>query len=166
MEQSRHRRYVVLAEGEFGEPASKTAIGVIRYAPDQVLAVIDSTRAGRNAAEWLGPRFDIPVVATLKEALPMAPDSLLLGTAPAGGPIPPDWRRTVLAAIRAGLDVVSGLHEFLADDPEFSAAAAGGRRRGDRPSPTTRRQRRGSGRPIARVRGWCSRSAPTARSAR
>jgi uncharacterized NAD-dependent epimerase/dehydratase family protein len=114
---------VVLAEGEFGQAASKTAIGVIRYASDRVVAVIDSTRAGHNASEWLGPAFDIPVVATLDEAFAFEPDSLLLGTAPAGGRIPPDWRRTVLAAINAGLDVVSGLHEFLSDDAEFSTAA-------------------------------------------
>jgi uncharacterized NAD-dependent epimerase/dehydratase family protein len=123
MTQTRRRRYVILAEGEFGQPGSKTAIGVIRYAPDLVLAVIDSTRAGRSASEWLGPGFDIPVVATLEDVLPLAPDSLLLGTAPVGGRIPPEWRRIILTAIGSGLDVVSGLHEFLGDDLEFSTAA-------------------------------------------
>ena len=47
-----HRRYLILAEGQFGEPGSKTAMGVIRYGPDDVVAVLDSTRAGRNVAEW------------------------------------------------------------------------------------------------------------------
>ncbi|MDQ3492385.1 MAG: DUF1611 domain-containing protein, partial [Chloroflexota bacterium] len=119
------RRYVVLAEGAFGELASKTAIGVIRYGRDPVVAVLDSTRAGRNVREWLGDPYDIPVVATLEQALPRRPTALLIGIAPQGGRIPPDWRRTILAAIEAGLDVVSGLHEFVGDDPEFVAAAAG-----------------------------------------
>lgn len=124
MDQHPRRRIVILAEGQFGETASKTAIGVIRYARDAVVAVIDSTRAGRNVREWLGARFDIPVVAGLADALPLSPTTLLLGTAPVGGRIPPAWRRTILDAIEAGLDVVSGLHEFISDDPELAAAAA------------------------------------------
>ncbi|MGH2407327.1 MAG: DUF1611 domain-containing protein, partial [Candidatus Limnocylindrales bacterium] len=114
------QRLVILAEGEFGEIGSKTALGVIRYGRDAVVAVIDSTRAGRNASEWLGERFDIPVLATLADALPGRPTALLLGTAPAGGKLPPSWRAIVLEAIRAGLDVRSGLHTFLGDDPEFA----------------------------------------------
>lgn len=117
-------RYAILAEGEFGEVASKTAIGVIRYGRDQVVAVLDSTRAGRNVRDWLGDRYDIPVVATLGDALARRPSALLIGIAPAGGRIPPDWRATILAAMDAGLDIVSGLHEFVGDDPEFVAAAA------------------------------------------
>jgi uncharacterized NAD-dependent epimerase/dehydratase family protein len=118
------RRYAILAEGEFGELASKTAMGVIHYGHDPVVAVLDSTRAGRNVAEWMGPPYDIPIVATLKEALARRPTALLIGIAPQGGKIPAPWRATILAAIEAGLDVVSGLHEFVGDDPEFSAAAA------------------------------------------
>ena len=124
MDSHPRRRYVILAEGQFGETASKTAIGVIRYARDTVVAVIDSTRAGRNVGEWLGPLFDIPIVASLEETLPSSPTALLLGTAPVGGRIPPAWRRTILGAIDAGLDVISGLHEFISDDVEFASAAA------------------------------------------
>ena len=48
---------------------------------------------------------------------------LLIGIAPTGGKPAGSWRATILAAIRAGLDVHSGLHTFLGDDPEFAAAA-------------------------------------------
>lgn len=118
------RRYVVLAEGAFGDLASKTAMGVIRYGRDPVVAVLDSTRAGRNVREWLGDPYDIPIVATLEDAMARRPTALLIGIAPQGGRIPPDWRATICATIDAGLDVVSGLHEFLADDAEFAEAAA------------------------------------------
>src|SRR3954468_11852081 len=114
------RRYVILSEGKFGNVASKTAMGVIRYAPDQTVAVIDSTQAGRNVSDWMGPPYDIPVVATLDEALPLRPTALLLGTAPQGGKIPPPWRATILQAIEHGLDVVSGLHEFITEDADFA----------------------------------------------
>src|SRR5919201_5056926 len=119
------RRLVILTEGNFGPHHGKTAMGVIRYGTDPISAVLDSSIAGRNVREWL-PDKDIPAVATLAEALalPEPPDTLLIGIAPTGGKLPDSWRRTILAAIDAGLDVHSGLHTFLGDDPEFSAAAA------------------------------------------
>jgi uncharacterized NAD-dependent epimerase/dehydratase family protein len=121
------RRLVILAEGNFGFHHGKTAVGVIRFGPDDVVAVLDSTQAGRNVAEIL-PGHDIPIVATLAEALAVdparRPDTLLIGIAPTGGKLPASWRATILDAIREGLDVHSGLHTFLGDDPEFAAAAA------------------------------------------
>ena len=119
------RRLVILAEGNFGFHHGKTAVGVIRYGPDDVRAVIDSTQAGGNVSSIL-PGHDIPIVATLDEALGRLPrpDTLLIGIAPTGGKLPDSWRATILAAVRAGLDVHSGLHTFLGDDPEFAAAAA------------------------------------------
>ena len=123
------RRLVILAHGDFGVHHGKTAVGVIRYGPDAVAAVIDSTKAGRSVADVLGltgPRYDIPIVASLEEALalPKGPTALLIGIAPTGGKLPPAWRTTILAAIGAGLDIHSGLHTFIGDDPEFAAAAA------------------------------------------
>src|SRR4051794_12308232 len=118
------RRLVILTEGEFGPHSAKTAYGVIRYGRDDVVAVLDSTRTGQNVSEFL-PGHDIPFVATLEEALELAnpPDALLIGIAPTGGRLPPAWRTVIRAAIAAGLDVLSGLHTFLADDPEFAAEA-------------------------------------------
>ena len=131
MRPSAERRLVILTEGQFEVHNAKTALGVMRYGRDTVVCLLDSTIAGRMASEIVGvhPRFDVPAVATLEEALALRPDALLIGIAPTGGRLPPDWRSTILAAIRAGLDVLSGLHTFLGDDPEFAAAAA---RRGDR----------------------------------
>jgi uncharacterized NAD-dependent epimerase/dehydratase family protein len=119
------RRLAILAEGAFGPHDGKTAYGVIRYGRDDVVAVVDSTKAGRNVNEFL-PGHDIPIVATLAEVLarPDPPDALLIGIAPTGGRLPVTWRMVILEAIGAGLDVLSGLHTFLGDDPEFAAAAA------------------------------------------
>jgi uncharacterized NAD-dependent epimerase/dehydratase family protein len=132
----RHRdaapsRLVILAEGQFSFHHGKTAMGVIRYGSQPVSAVLDSTKAGQNVRSWFGDdaRFDIPIVATLDEALRLTPPptALLIGIAPTGGKLPVEWRATIMSAIEHGLDVLSGLHTFIGDDPEFAAAA---RRRG------------------------------------
>jgi uncharacterized NAD-dependent epimerase/dehydratase family protein len=119
-----HRHLLILTEGQFGEHDAKTAYGVIRYGRDEVVAVLDSTKAGENVATYL-PGHDIPIVATLDEALalPTPPDALLIGIAPTGGKLPASWRAIIHSAIDAGLDILSGLHTFLGDDAEFAAAA-------------------------------------------
>ena len=113
-------RHVILAEGLFDLEWSKTAACIIRYQPGRVAAVLDSTQAGRDAAAVIGYGAGIPVLADLEEALALdpPPTSLLLGIAPQGGALPDEWRRTIEEAIGRGLDVWSGLHTFLGDDPE------------------------------------------------
>jgi len=118
------RRLVILTEGH-GIDDAKTATGVIRYGRDEIVAILDSTMVGRNVAESL-PGHDIPFVGRLSDALQgdVRPEGLLLGIAPTGGKLPAAWRAIILEAIDAGLDIHSGLHQFLADDPEFSTAAS------------------------------------------
>jgi uncharacterized NAD-dependent epimerase/dehydratase family protein len=119
------RRIAILAEELFEWHYGKTATGVIRYGKDQVVAVIDSTKAGKNVAEALEAPFgeDIPVVRDINEALEYKPDTLLIGIAPMGGALPQAWRWQLLKAIDAGLDIVSGLHFFISDDEELRVAA-------------------------------------------
>ncbi|MFP5342972.1 MAG: DUF1611 domain-containing protein [Candidatus Limnocylindria bacterium] len=119
------RRLLILTEGQFDLHGAKTALGVIRYGRDEIIGILDSSMAGRNLREFL-PRFDVPFLATLEEGLagPVRPDGLLIGIAPTGGRLPSAWRGLILQAIRAGLDIHSGLHQFLGDDPEFASAAA------------------------------------------
>jgi len=121
---SRTRRFLVLAEGNFGPLSSKTANACIRYAPQDVAVVLDSATAGRTVQEVLGFGGGIPIVASFDDAMTYTPTALLIGIAPPGGQLPPAWRGLLLRAIRAGLDVWSGLHSLLGDDPEFAAAAA------------------------------------------
>ncbi|HVB25966.1 MAG TPA: DUF1611 domain-containing protein [Ktedonobacteraceae bacterium] len=119
------RRIAILAEGLFSWHYGKTATGVIRYSKDTVVAVIDSTRAGQDVAHALDAAIGagIPVVHDIHEALHYQPDTLLIGIAPMGGALPAAWRWQLLAAIDAGLHIVSGLHVFLADDEELRSAA-------------------------------------------
>ena len=73
------RRIAVMAEGSFTSMDAKTALGVLRYRPEEVVAVIDSARAGRTCDDCVGAGGDIPVVAGLEAAAAFEPDSLLLG---------------------------------------------------------------------------------------
>jgi len=112
------RRYAILAEGWFADSHAKTAHGLIRYGKDEVVAVIDSTLAGERVAGVLPDLGrDAPIVGTLEEALELSPTSILVGLAPAGGRLPTEWMETLRAAAKAGLEIVSGLHQRLA--PEF-----------------------------------------------
>jgi uncharacterized NAD-dependent epimerase/dehydratase family protein len=119
----RGRRLAVLAEGRFTALDAKTAVGILRYRPDQVAAVIDSTRAGRTAADCVGIGGAVPVVADLEAAAECGADTLLIGIAPQGGELPLPWRKVVGLALARGWDVLAGLHAFLSDDPEFRALA-------------------------------------------
>lgn len=117
------RRIAILAEGKFNVLAAKTAVGVIRYSPHEVVAVVDSTNAGKTVQQVLGFGGDTPVVSTIEEMRVFNPDVLLIGIAPTGGQLPAEWRSVVNDAIEAKIEIWSGLHAFLSDDPEFAALA-------------------------------------------
>lgn len=114
------KRIALLAEAHFTPMEAKTAVGVLRYRGGDVVAVLDSTRAGRTAEQCAGVGGAIPVVATLDEAALLGADALMIGIAPQGGGLPDDWRPLIASALRRGWDVFSGLHFFLGDDPEFA----------------------------------------------
>lgn len=119
--------YLILAEGSLGIHSSKTATSAIRYLPERVAAVIDSTHAGQSVQAVLGIGGEIPVVASVAEGMTRGrfePSALLVGIAPRGGRLPAGAAATIAEAASHGLDIVSGLHEFLADIPEIRAAAA------------------------------------------
>ncbi|WP_428275806.1 DUF1611 domain-containing protein [Candidatus Palauibacter sp.] len=118
-------RLAILAEGAFGVETAKTASSAVRYQPERVSAVIDSRFAGSTVGETLGFGGDIPIVATFAEALAAEPrpEALLVGIAPQGGQLPEAWRAVLVAALEEGLDIISGLHFFLCNDPELAALA-------------------------------------------
>ena len=117
------RRYAILASDRFADDA-KTAHGVIAYGHDDVVAVIDPACAGRRVLDVLPHlRRDAPIVATVEEALAFTPTSLLIGTAPKGGMLPQSWRAEISRAIAAKLEIVSGLHDMLGEDPELETLA-------------------------------------------
>jgi uncharacterized NAD-dependent epimerase/dehydratase family protein len=118
------RRYLILAPNVFATRAAKTAHGVIAYSSDVTVAVVDPANAGRTVRDVL-PHLDsdAPIVASVADGLIHRPTSLLVGIAPAGGALPQEFRMEIAAALRAGLEIVSGLHTILGEDAEFAQLA-------------------------------------------
>ncbi|NOZ03942.1 MAG: DUF1611 domain-containing protein [FCB group bacterium] len=115
--------YVILSAGAFDYILNKTGNMLLRYKPEEVVAVIDPKKAGLTAREVLGYGGNIPVVKSFAEARSFSPDTLVLGNAPQGGFISDLYRKEIVSAIESGCDIISGMHEFLNDDAEISELA-------------------------------------------
>jgi uncharacterized NAD-dependent epimerase/dehydratase family protein len=119
-------RVAILADGLFTRTTAKTAIGVLRYATYRIVAVVDSTTAGTDAADHVGVGRGVPVVATVDDAIARGADVLLIGTAAAGGRIPDAYRPFLSRALERGMAVWNGLHERVLSDPRLAEAAKRG----------------------------------------
>ena len=114
---SAERRLLILAEGFSGDPHyGKTMRGVLRYRREDVVAILDSTRAGEDEE-------GVPIVADVAAALPLAPTAALVGVATQGGRFPPAWREILRDCVTNGIGIENGLHQFLRDDPELAPLA-------------------------------------------
>jgi len=96
-------RILILTEGKSNPTDGKTATGVIRYRPQDVVGVLDSTQAGRLSGDVFGVGGDIPVVASIGD---VEADTLVIGIAPAGGRLPEAWREVLRQAIGRGMRIV------------------------------------------------------------
>jgi uncharacterized NAD-dependent epimerase/dehydratase family protein len=113
-------RVALLAHELFPERA-KTAIGVLRYADHEVVAVLDRDRAGERVRDHVPDVQDAPIVTDVAEVPDC--DALVVGVAPIGGGFEESWRPDVCSAIERGWDVVAGLHYLLGEDEEFARLA-------------------------------------------
>lgn len=114
---------VILADGCFSPLDAKTGVCLVRYVPEEVVAVIDSSRSPSTVQEVLGFGGGIPIVASLEDSLAEGPDILVLGTAPRGGLLDPRSRAVIAEALGRGLHVISGMHQFLSDDEGLATLA-------------------------------------------
>ena len=101
------KRYLILAEEFSHDPHyAKTARGVLRYRRDDVVAMLDSKRAGEQ-------EDGVPIVGTVDEAMAYEPDTALVGVVTQGGHFPGDWQELLKACVVAGLHLENGLHVRL-----------------------------------------------------
>ncbi|HET7325518.1 MAG TPA: DUF1611 domain-containing protein [Halococcus sp.] len=111
---------LALLAHEFFPDEAKTAVSILRYADEDVVAVLDRDTAGKRVNDFLPDVQDAPIVAGMDD---IACDELLIGIAPIGGEFEESWRPDVKKALERGCDVTAGLHYFLNDDEEFRALA-------------------------------------------
>jgi len=105
------KRYLILAEEFSHDPHyAKTARGVLRYRRDDVVAMLDSKRAGEV-------EDGVPIVGTVDEAMAYEPDTALVGVVTQGGHFPGDWQELLKTCVAAGLHLENGLHVRLRDIP-------------------------------------------------
>jgi uncharacterized NAD-dependent epimerase/dehydratase family protein len=119
---------IILTDGLLNQFPAKTAHGLIRGTERfNIIGVIDAVSAGKDAGEVVdGKRREIPVYADLADFLENGSETAqycLVGIAPKGGKLPASMKQTIKEAIRQGMHVVSGLHEYLSDMPDLAALA-------------------------------------------
>ncbi len=103
-------------KGRFG----KTGLGLLRYSPHTIVAVIDRECAGQSLRALTGIDREVPIVASVLEAMAYQPDTLAIGIAPSGGRLSPDLWDEVRQAVMAGWNIVNGMHQPLAHHPDLA----------------------------------------------
>lgn len=111
---------ILLHEGISGT-VGKTGLSLLRYSEAQIVVAIDRECPGRSLSELTGIKRDVPIVASVAEALEYKPEVLVIGIAPQGGAIPDDYWQELKTALDAGMSLVNGLHTPLANIPELNA---------------------------------------------
>jgi uncharacterized NAD-dependent epimerase/dehydratase family protein len=118
---------IIYCEGMYNTTNGKTAHGLVRFTKRyRILSVVDSNYAGHDAGEIIdGKPNSIPIYSNLNEAYSIAmnngttPSHLILGVTPDGGRLIPEAREDIKTAINLGLNIDSGLHDFLSEDHEL-----------------------------------------------
>lgn len=101
--------------GDVTDPlAAKTARGIQVWRPDHCLGQLRLPGCTVSLGlEEIG----------IEDAAARGARTLVLGTANAGGFLPPHWLETVRSAILAGMNIASGLHEQLSATPGLATLA-------------------------------------------
>lgn len=117
------KRFVVLCHESFNYIKNKTGNMLIRYRPDEVVAVIDREKVGSSCEKEVGIGGDTPVLSDFNASLHLKPDTLVIGNATQGGFITEEYRQEIANALNSGCDVISGMHQFLNDDEHLKELA-------------------------------------------
>ena len=123
---SDNKHAIVYADRLYGCADGKTAHGLVRYSKRfNISCVIDSTLKEGDAGLILdGKKRDIPLYNSLEKALKITKaDNFIVGAVSEGGVLPKGYDKAIISALENNLNVISGLHEFVSDNPKFAKIA-------------------------------------------
>ena len=109
---------VLLHEGIRGT-RGKTGLSLLRYSDAPIVVAIDRDCPGQSIPELTGIKRDVPIAASVKDALQFKPQVLVIGIAPKGGSLPDDYWHEIKDALVGGMSIVNGLHTPLGKSPEL-----------------------------------------------
>ena len=120
---------IVLTDGLLMTSDAKTAHGLIRGSERfNIIGLVDGeANAGKDAGVLLdGKHRGIPVFGTTEAAIKALEkvDYLIIGVATVGGILPKNMLSLIYDAVKKGISVVNGLHEYLNDKADLVAIAA------------------------------------------
>jgi len=95
--------------------AAKVAQGIKDWRPDHAI--------GQLRMEGCKADMKLPDM-TLEQAYAAGAKTMVIGVANRGGVISAAWKEVLIAALEAGFDLASGLHNLLRDEADLVAAAA------------------------------------------
>ncbi len=112
--------YLIFLGDAADQLAAKTGQGIVDWRPERAL--------GQLSLPGCGADLGIPEL-TVGEGARRGAKTLVIGAVNSGGVLPESWTGAIVAALRCGLDVASGLHTTLASFANVAEAArANGRR--------------------------------------
>ena len=107
-------RYLLFLGDTVESGYAKTAFGLRDWAGERCVGELALPAATVTAGL---PRLNV------RQAFDQGARALLIGIATPGGLIPTNWVPTLVEALEAGLDIISGMHMKLADEPLLRASA-------------------------------------------
>ena len=119
---------VVFTNGLLDTNFAKTCHGLLRGGERfDVLGVIDNIHYGKDAGEVMdGKNRGVHVYKSVNEFIkqyPRTPGYFIVGVAFPGGQLPGSCRDEIILAMKNGLSIICGLHQFLSEDTEFQQIA-------------------------------------------
>ena len=115
---------IIYSENEFGKIDGKVANGLVRHSEKyKIIGVIDSTKAGLDAGEYLdGIKSGIPVFKNMIDAIDSIgtiPNYFIYGIAPLASFLDEIQKEIIFSAMKTGMNIVNGLPEFFTENKEF-----------------------------------------------
>lgn len=119
---------IVLTAGILHQSGAKTAHGLIRKSSRfNIVGVIDNSFPGQDAGYIIDKKErGIKIFSSVADFLAnsgIKADYAIVGVALPGGKLPKEMAEDIAQAIKSGMSIVSGMHDFLSDIPEIRSLA-------------------------------------------